>query len=120
MTTCHKQAPAAAPWGVVEVDAGITHFMEALWAFGVELTRASCEDCEHAPGRVFVGIDSAKQMQSLLGLANDGDLQSQWEIVGWTQPGDPTLILDVFIPREQIDEITRRLMAARLAQEVEG
>lgn len=115
MSTRHTQAPALAPWGVQQVDAGIVRFMEALWAVGVEQTRASCEDCEHAPGKVFVGIDSAKQMQRLLGIANDGDLQAQWEIIGWTQPGDPTLILDVFIPREQVDEITRRLVAVHQA-----
>lgn len=112
MATRHTQAPALAPWGVQQVDAGIVPLMEALWAFGVDKTRASCEDCDHAPGKVFVGIDSAQQMQRLLAVANDNDLQAQWEILGWTQPGDPTLILDVFIPHEQVDELTRRLAAA--------
>jgi hypothetical protein len=87
-------------------------FLDALAELGVASVRGAHENGARR-GMVFVGVDDAAQIQLLLTLVGpEGDLAADWKIAGWTRPGGPTLVLDLFIPREQIPEVTQRLVAA--------
>lgn len=109
----HPQTPALAPWGVEQVDARIAPLMEALWALGIQ-DRCSCQESDHRPGMAFVGIDDVEHVQVMLAAVGAAeDLFIDWAIDGWVQPDSTDLIFDVHIPHEQVEEVTRRLIATR-------